>query len=204
MIYTNLKTSESHRASDLHTFVPVRRRPTLRGLGYAGRAIIVIYIGLDAVIFPMFRPASRWLGGRTFVNAAQRGVGRLPAYVILGLLALPSLLSLEALQDGLGFAFARNKKWHALTKARTFPSQDSSNQRNNWPRRISGRQSFLSSRGRQAGNESRMRDRHGSSFRPAHNVYLRLKLLRERFDQACAEAGLPIAGLAIRHAVSVV
>lgn len=68
---------------------PVRRRPTLGGLGYAGRAIIVIYIGLDAIIFPMFRPTSRWLGGQTFVNAAQRRVSRLPAYVILGLLALP-------------------------------------------------------------------------------------------------------------------
>ena len=38
---------------------PVRRRTTLRGLGYAGRAFIVIYIGLDAIIFPMFRPTSR-------------------------------------------------------------------------------------------------------------------------------------------------
>ena len=68
---------------------PVRRRTTLRGLGYAGRAFIVIYIGLDAIIFPMFRPTSRWLGGRMFVNAAQKRVGRLPAYVILALLALP-------------------------------------------------------------------------------------------------------------------
>jgi hypothetical protein len=68
---------------------PARRRTTLRGLGYAGRAIIIIYIGLDAIIFPMFRPSSRWLGGRAVVHAAQRRVGRLPAYVILALLALP-------------------------------------------------------------------------------------------------------------------
>jgi hypothetical protein len=68
---------------------PVRRRPTLRSLGYVGRAFIVMYIALDAIIFPIFRPASRWLGGRTFINAAQRRVGRLPAYVILALLALP-------------------------------------------------------------------------------------------------------------------
>jgi hypothetical protein len=67
----------------------VRRRPTLRGVGYAGRAIILSYIALDAIIFPMFRPTSRWLGGRTFVSAAQRCVGRLPAYLILALLALP-------------------------------------------------------------------------------------------------------------------
>ena len=64
-------------------------RPTFRRLGYAGRGIIIIYVGLDAVIFPMFRPSSRWLGGRAFVHAAQRSVGRLPAYVILALLALP-------------------------------------------------------------------------------------------------------------------
>jgi hypothetical protein len=68
---------------------PVRRRPTLRGLSDAARAIIVIYIRLDAIIFPMFRPTSRWLGGRAFVHAAQRRVGRLPAYVILAVLALP-------------------------------------------------------------------------------------------------------------------
>src|SRR3954453_5047265 len=66
-----------------------KRRRALRGLSYAGRAIIIIYVGLDAIIFPMFRPSSRWLSGQTFVHAAQRRVGRLPAYVILVVLALP-------------------------------------------------------------------------------------------------------------------
>ena len=117
MTYSNFEPSGSDGTSNLHTLAPqatsedvaqfaiegrrleadvarnifhtVKRRPTLQSLGYAGRAIIVIYIGLDAIIFPMFRPTSRWLGGRTFVNAAQRRVGRLPAYVILAVLALP-------------------------------------------------------------------------------------------------------------------
>src|SRR5437763_12999927 len=66
-----------------------KRRRALRGLSYTGRAIIVLYVGLDAVIFPIFRPSSRWLSGQTFVHAAQRRVGRLPAYVILVVLALP-------------------------------------------------------------------------------------------------------------------
>jgi hypothetical protein len=64
-----------------------KRRRALRGLSYTGRAIIVL--GLDAVIFSIFRPSSRWLSGQTFVHAAQRRVGRLPAYVILVVLALP-------------------------------------------------------------------------------------------------------------------
>ena len=66
-----------------------KRRRALRGLSYTGRAIIVLYVGLDAVIFPIFRPSSRWLSGQTFVHAAQRRVSRLPAYVILVVLALP-------------------------------------------------------------------------------------------------------------------
>jgi hypothetical protein len=61
----------------------------MRGLTHTGRALIVIYVGLDTIIFPIFRPTARWLGGRTFVHAAQRRVARLPAYVILGVLALP-------------------------------------------------------------------------------------------------------------------
>jgi hypothetical protein len=68
---------------------PVRRRRTIRGLTYTGRAIIVVYVGLDTVIFPLFRPTSRWLGGRSLVHSAQRRVAKLPAYVILGVLALP-------------------------------------------------------------------------------------------------------------------
>jgi hypothetical protein len=86
---------------------PVRRRP---GLSDAARAIIVIYIGLDAIIFPMFRPTSRWLGGRAFVHAAQRRVGRLPAYVILAVLALPfaiaepaKILAVYLMATGHGF-----------------------------------------------------------------------------------------------------
>jgi hypothetical protein len=116
MTYSNSESNESNGRSNPHTLAapaapdndaslalkeraregnitrlaaPVRRRPTFRGLGYAGRAIIVSYIALDAIIFPIFRPTSRWLGGRRFVNAAQRRVGRLPAYVVLGLLAVP-------------------------------------------------------------------------------------------------------------------
>src|SRR3954447_16346028 len=66
-----------------------KRSRALRGLSYTGRAIIVLYVGLDAVIFPIFRPSSRWLSGQTFVHGAQRRVGRLPAYAILVVLALP-------------------------------------------------------------------------------------------------------------------
>jgi hypothetical protein len=68
---------------------PARRGHTIRGLSYTGRAVIVIYVGIDSIIFPIFRPTSRWLGGRSFVRSAQRRVARLPPYVILGFLALP-------------------------------------------------------------------------------------------------------------------
>jgi hypothetical protein len=68
---------------------PLKSRRAFRGLSYTGRAIIALYVGLDAIVFPMFRPSSRWLSGRTFVHAAQRRVGRLPPYVILVVLALP-------------------------------------------------------------------------------------------------------------------
>jgi hypothetical protein len=51
--------------------------------------VIVTYIGIDSIIFPIFRPTSRWLGGRSLVRSAQRRVAKLPPYVILGFLALP-------------------------------------------------------------------------------------------------------------------
>ena len=41
-------------------------------------------------------------------------------------------------------------------------------------------------------------------FGPLDNIHLRVKLLRQRFDQACAEAGLFAPGLPIRHAGAVV
>ena len=93
-------------------------RAILRPVGFGGMAldlspiiaIIVLYVGLDAVIFPIFRPSSRWLSGQTFIHAAQRRVGRLPAYVILVVLALPfaiaepaKLLALYLMATGRGF-----------------------------------------------------------------------------------------------------
>jgi hypothetical protein len=66
---------------------PARRGHTIRGLSYTGRAVIVIYVEIDSIIFPIFRPTPRWLGGRSFVRSAQRRVARLPPYVILGFLA---------------------------------------------------------------------------------------------------------------------
>ena len=96
-----MTTEEQHRTEAPPPFTPelvtaragfsdrVKRQRVFRGLSYAGRAIILVYVGLDAIIFPMFRPSSRWLGGKLFVHAAQRRVGRLPAYVILVVIALP-------------------------------------------------------------------------------------------------------------------
>jgi hypothetical protein len=68
-----------------------------------------------------------------------------------------------------------------------------------WPGR-----SRASSGSWQPRNEGRMSDRHSCSVRPAGNIYLRLELLRERFDQACAQAGLFCARPAIRHPYPIV
>src|SRR3954449_10559049 len=96
-----MNREEQHRVEVAPPFIPAantasdgiadssKGRRALRGLSYTGRAIIVLYVGLDAVIFPIFRPSSRCLSGRGFVHAAQRRVSRLPAYVILVVLALP-------------------------------------------------------------------------------------------------------------------
>lgn len=48
---------------------PARRGHTIRGLSYTGRAVIVIYVEIDSIIFPIFRPTPRWLGGRSFVRS---------------------------------------------------------------------------------------------------------------------------------------
>jgi hypothetical protein len=68
--------------------ISVRGR-AVRGLSYSGRGIIIIYLGIDSLILPLFRPTSRWLAGRALVHAAQRRVASLPPYVILCVLALP-------------------------------------------------------------------------------------------------------------------
>jgi hypothetical protein len=52
-------------------------------------ALVVVYLLLDDLIFPLFRPFARWLAGRTLVLSLQRWIASLPRYVILLILILP-------------------------------------------------------------------------------------------------------------------
>ncbi|MEJ0095845.1 MAG: hypothetical protein WDN46_21280 [Methylocella sp.] len=52
-------------------------------------ALIVVYVTLDALVTPLFRPLVRWFAKLRFVIHLQEIVARLPPYGILTLLAIP-------------------------------------------------------------------------------------------------------------------
>lgn len=64
-------------------------------------AVVVLYVVLNAIVTPVFRPLVRWVARLRFVIRLQDIVAALPPYAILGLLAVP-------------FAFAEPAKFYAL------------------------------------------------------------------------------------------
>jgi hypothetical protein len=52
-------------------------------------ALIVVYLALDALAAPLFRPLIRWFSRLRFVIRLQDVIAALPPYAILALLAVP-------------------------------------------------------------------------------------------------------------------
>lgn len=55
----------------------------------AAKAIVVLYVVLDAIVAPVIRPLLRWVARLRFVIRLQDIVAALPPYAILALLAIP-------------------------------------------------------------------------------------------------------------------
>lgn len=53
---------------------------------------VVFYTLLDELLFPLFRPAIRWLGDLQLFQALARLIQRLPPYAVLVLLAVPFIV----------------------------------------------------------------------------------------------------------------
>lgn len=53
---------------------------------------VVIYTLLDELVFPLVRPLLRWLGALQLFQRLGAFIGRLPPYVVLGLLAVPFVI----------------------------------------------------------------------------------------------------------------
>ncbi|WP_421759118.1 hypothetical protein [Devosia sp.] len=53
---------------------------------------VVFYTLLDELLFPLFRPAIRWLGELQLFQALGRLIQRLPPYALLVLLAVPFIV----------------------------------------------------------------------------------------------------------------
>lgn len=60
-----------------------------RAVLLAAEALVVVYVTLDAVFTPIFRPIMRWTARLRLVIRLQESVARLSPYAILALLALP-------------------------------------------------------------------------------------------------------------------
>jgi hypothetical protein len=62
-------------------------------LGWVGHVLAQILVGIwvivDSILSPIFRPFMRWLSGLHVVKAIEHGIASLPAYGILALLAAP-------------------------------------------------------------------------------------------------------------------
>ena len=54
--------------------------------------LVVAYTLLDELLFPLFRPAIRWLSGLMLFQRLGMLIGRLPPYVALVLLAVPFVI----------------------------------------------------------------------------------------------------------------
>ena len=80
-------------------------RHEIRGLRgvflWVPKAVVVVYVILDGIVTPVFRPLLRWVSRLGFVLRLQDLVSTFPPYAILGLLAVP-------------FAFAEPAKIYAL------------------------------------------------------------------------------------------
>ncbi|MDQ6703325.1 MAG: hypothetical protein M3Z96_09615 [Pseudomonadota bacterium] len=55
----------------------------------AAKAVVVLYVVLDGIFTPVFRPLLRWVARLRFVIRLQDIVAALPPYAILALLAIP-------------------------------------------------------------------------------------------------------------------
>lgn len=55
----------------------------------AAKAIVILYVILDGIVTPIFRPLLRWVSRLGFVLRLQEIVAALPPYAILVLLAVP-------------------------------------------------------------------------------------------------------------------
>lgn len=53
---------------------------------------VVIYVALDEVLFPLFRPLIRWLSGFRVFEAIAAVIDRSPPYLVLLFLAVPFVL----------------------------------------------------------------------------------------------------------------
>lgn len=51
--------------------------------------VVAIFILLDSIVTPLFRPIVRWLSKLQVVRRLERAIDSLPAYVILALLVVP-------------------------------------------------------------------------------------------------------------------
>lgn len=66
------------------------RRGSLRTVGHWPAQIVVgIWVVVDAILSPIFRPFMRWLSSLRIIQAVENGIAALPAYAILILLAAP-------------------------------------------------------------------------------------------------------------------
>ena len=76
--------------------ISARRRTRgalLRVLSLPIRAIVVLYILFDDLIFPLFRPLARWIAALRLTHWLQKRVAGLPRYGVLAVLALPMVIA---------------------------------------------------------------------------------------------------------------
>lgn len=72
----------------------------------AAQAVVIVYVALDSIATPIFRPLVRWTAKLRFIIRLQELVARLPPYGVLAFLAVP-------------FAIAEPAKIYALVLVAT-------------------------------------------------------------------------------------
>ncbi|QEL23982.1 hypothetical protein FQV39_16425 [Bosea sp. F3-2] len=94
--------------------LPVPERgPLKRGLLAALRAILTVFIVLDELLRPLYRPLIRWLASLRFMRRLEETVAALPRPLVLLALAIPFAIAEPLKLFGL-LLFARGQFWTGL------------------------------------------------------------------------------------------
>ncbi|SIQ86240.1 MULTISPECIES: hypothetical protein [unclassified Bosea (in: a-proteobacteria)] len=92
---------------------PPKRGPVLRGLLALLRGVLTVFVVVDELLRPLYRPLLRWIAGLRVMKRLEETVAGLPRPLVLVALAVPFAIAEPLKIFGL-VLFAREQFWAGL------------------------------------------------------------------------------------------